>query len=66
MQMPRSISILKSSKAVPAPKLMTPQKPIQEEVVPEKNKVEAPKEKVETNVSPTTNLQEPTLLKPPS
>ena len=65
MQMPRSISILKSSKAVPAPKLMTPQKPIQEEVVPEENKVEAPKEKVETNVSPTTNLQEPTSLKPP-
>ncbi len=65
MQMPRAISVLKSSKAVPTPKLMTPQKTIQEDVVPLENNVNPPQEKVEAKVSPTTNLQEAASLIPP-
>ncbi len=57
MQMPRSISILKASTPVNVPKIITPQKHVEE--------------KIETQeVNPTTNnissdLQQPTALKPP-
>ena len=73
MQMPRAISILKSAKAVQAPKLITPQPTIQEEVKEEvKEEIKSnpinvipPQDEVQETISSTTNLQEPMALKPP-
>ena len=69
MQMPRAISILKSSKATQPPKIVTPHPPIQEkksEQVSEIPPQEKVQEKVQENTQTTTNLQKPTALKPPT
>ena len=69
MQMPRAISILKSSKAIQPPKIVTPHPPIQEkksEQVSEIPPQEKVQEKVQENTQTTTNLQKPTALKPPT
>ena len=65
MQMPRAISILKSSKAIQPPKIVTPHPPIQEKKSEQVSEI-PPQEKVQENTQTTTNLQKPTALKPPT
>ena len=65
MQMPRAISILKSSKAIQPPKIVTPHPPIQERISEQVSEI-PPQEKVQENTQTITNLQKPTALKPPT
>ena len=65
MQMPRAISILKSSKAIQPPKIVTPHPPIQERKSEQVSEI-PPQEKVQENTQTITNLQKPTALKPPT
>ena len=65
MQMPRAISILKSSKAIQPPKIVTSHPPIQEKKSEQVSEI-PPQEKVQENTQTTTNLQKPTALKPPT
>ncbi len=66
MQMPRPISILKSSKSVNAPKLITPQITVETKVQePIIENIDS-EEKIEEEVFTQPKLQQPTALKPPS
>ncbi len=61
MQMPRSISVLKSSKSITAPKLISPQITIEAKV-----EEEIQKETIQENDIVKPELQQPTALKPPT